>query len=99
MSSAVNVSDLPTRMHDSVFNFNVSLLADCPLLDFLQLHLIVGMNPFDQFVYPGQTIPWVKTQNAVAFLRPISDVGVGTPGPTTRVADFLCLCQIGFTFP
>src|SRR5205807_7654576 len=45
MSSAVNVSDLPTRMHDSVFNFNVSLLADCPLLDFLHLHLIVGMTP------------------------------------------------------
>src|SRR3954454_16359769 len=57
------------------------------------------MNPFDQFVDPGQTIPWVKTQNAVAFLRPIPDVGVGTPGPTARVADFLCLCQKGFTFP
>jgi hypothetical protein len=57
------------------------------------------MNSLDEFFDSGHTIPWIKAQNAVAFLRPIPDVGVGTPGPTARVAESLRFCQIGLTFP
>ena len=70
-----------------------------PLRRFPERRFIVGMNSLDEFFHSGRTIPGIKTQNAVAFLRPIPDVGVGTPGPTARVAEFLCLCQIGLTFP
>src|SRR6267154_1147574 len=63
---------------------------------FPERRLIVGMNSLDKFFGSGRTIPWVKTQNAVAFLRPIPEVGVGTPGPTARLAEFLCLCQVCF---
>src|SRR5439155_26671717 len=51
----------------------------------------------DEFFHSGQTIPWIKTQNAVTFLRPIPDVGVGTPGPTACVTEPLCFGQVGFT--
>src|SRR6267142_6799296 len=64
MTSAVNVPDDPTPMHDSIFSFNVQLLADCPLRGFLKLHSIVGMNPLEQFFDSGQTIPRVETENA-----------------------------------
>src|SRR6185369_7848968 len=66
---------------------------------FPKRRLIVAMNSLDEFIDSGQTIPWIKTQNAVTFLRPIPDVGVGAPGPTARVAEFLRFCQIGLTFP
>src|SRR5258707_7588797 len=56
--------------------------------------LIVGMNSLDEFFGSRQTILWIKTQNAAAFLRPIPDVGVGTPGPTARVAEPLRLRQV-----
>src|SRR6266403_570951 len=61
---------------------------------FPERRLIVGMNSLDEFFGSGRTIPWIKTQNAVAFLRPIPDVGVGTPGPTACVAESLRLRQI-----
>src|SRR6476646_3038477 len=61
---------------------------------FPKRRLIVGMNSLDDFFHSGRTIPWIKTQNAIAFLRPIPDVGVGTPGPTARVAESLRLRQI-----
>src|SRR5437762_10821647 len=65
-----------------------------PLGRFQERRLIVGMNSLDEFFHSRQTIPWIKTQNAIAFLRPIPDVGVGTPGPTARVAESLRFCQI-----
>ena len=52
------------------------------------------MKPLKEFFESGQTIPWIETQNTVAFLRPVPDILVWTPGPTARVAEFLCLCQI-----
>src|SRR5579864_8516571 len=52
------------------------------------------MNSPDEFFHSGQTIPWIKTQNAVTFLRPIPDVAVGTPGPTACAAESLCFCQV-----
>src|SRR5271154_1880830 len=67
-----------------------------PLDSFPERRLIVGMNSLDEFFHSGQTIPWIKTQNAVAFLRPIPDVGVGTPGPTTGLAQPLRFCQVRF---
>src|SRR6266404_2272420 len=67
-----------------------------PLGRLTEGRLIVGMNSLDEFFGSGQTIPWIKTQNAVAFLRPMPDVGVGTPGPTARMAEPLRFGQIGF---
>src|SRR5882672_10567146 len=52
------------------------------------------MNSLDEFFGSRHTIPWIKTQNSVAFLRPMSEVGARTPGPTARVAEFLSLRQI-----
>src|SRR5690348_1128300 len=70
-----------------------------PLGRFPERRLIVGMNSLDEFFHSGQTIPWIKTQNAVAFLRPMPDVSVGTPGPTACVAKSLRFCQVRFTAP
>src|SRR5271163_1328090 len=70
-----------------------------PLGRFPERRLIVGMNSLDKFFHSGQTIPWIKTQNAVAFLRPMPDVRVGTPGPTACVAKFLRFCEVRFTAP
>src|SRR5262245_55684707 len=61
--------------------------------------LIVGMNSLDEFFDSRHSIPWIKTQNAVAFVRPIPDVGVGTPGPTACVAESLRVRQIRFALP
>src|SRR5579859_4611560 len=54
------------------------------------------MNSLDEFFLPGQTIPRIKAQNAVAFLRPICDIQVWTPCPASRVAEFLRLRQVRF---
>src|ERR1700719_2798619 len=70
-----------------------------PLGRFPERLLIVGMNSLDEFFHSGRTIPWIKTQNAVAFLRPIPDVGVWTPGPTAGLAQPLCFRQVRFTGP
>src|ERR1700719_1173959 len=70
-----------------------------PLGRFPERQLIVGMNSLDEFFGLGQTIPWIKTQNAVAFLRPMPDVGVGTPGPTAGVAQSLRFRQVRLTAP
>src|SRR6478752_4552535 len=54
------------------------------------------MNPLEQFFESGQTIPWIETLNAVAFLGPILDTDFRTPGPAFRLAEFLRICQIHF---
>src|SRR6266702_1281703 len=66
---------------------------------FPQRRLIVGMNSLDEFFHSGRTIPWIKTQNAVAFRRPMPYVGVGTPGPTSCLAQPLGFRQVSFTSP
>src|ERR1700675_885879 len=66
---------------------------------FPERRLIVGMNSLDELFDSGRTIPWIKTQNAIAFLRPMPKVGVGTPCPTAGVAEFLRFCQVRFTAP
>src|SRR5258705_372183 len=99
MTSALNVPDGAIWMDNAIFNFNVYLCMRGPLGRFPERRLIVGMNSLDEFFGSRQTVPWIKTQNAVAFLRPIPDVGVGTPGPTARMAECLRLGQIGLTFP
>src|SRR5260370_36687480 len=99
MSSAVNVPDGATGMHEAVVRFKLYLFTDLPLHQLFNPGLVIGMNPLEQFFESGQTIPWIETLNAVAFLRPVPDVGVGTPGPTARLAEFLRLRQIGLTFP
>src|ERR1700752_65449 len=68
-----------------------------PLCRFSEHLLIVGMNALEEFFEWRQTIAWIKTQNAVAFLRPIPKASVGTPGPTTRMAELLRLRQVRFT--
>jgi hypothetical protein len=45
----------------------------------------------------GQTTLWIETQNTVAFLRPVSDTILWTPGPTAGLAQPLRFRQVGFT--
>src|SRR6266446_7835154 len=96
MTNAVNVPDGATRIHNAIIYFFVIVFMRGPLGRLPEGRLIVGMNSLDEFFGSGQTIPWIKTQNAVAFLRPMPDVGVGTPGPTARMAEPLRFGQIGF---
>src|SRR6202040_4263130 len=99
MTNAVNVPDGATRMHNAIIHFFVQFVMPGPLGRFPEGRLIVGMNSLDEFFHSGRTIPWIKTQNAVAFLRPIPDVGVGTPRSTACVTEFLRFCQIRFIGP
>src|SRR5258705_9088149 len=86
MSRGMNVPNGATWMHEAVVRFKLYLLTDHPLYQSFQLGLVIRMNPLEQFFESGQTIPWIETLNAVAFLRPIPDVSVGTSRPTARVA-------------
>src|SRR5882672_6462544 len=99
MSSAVNVPDGASGMHEAVVRFKLYLLTDRPLHQFFQLRLVIRMNPLEQFFESGQTIPWIETLNAVAFLRPILDTDFRTPCPASRLAEFLRICQIRFALP
>src|SRR5882757_6862726 len=99
MTNAVNVPDGATRMHNAIIDFFVGHFMRGPRGRCPKRRLIVGMNSLDEFFGSGQTIPRIKTQNAVAFLRPIPDVSVGSPGPTARVAESLRLRQVGFAAP
>src|SRR6266403_1635867 len=99
MTNAVNVPDGATWMHNAIINFLVKIAMPGPLGRFPERRLIVGMNSLDELFDSGRTIPWIKTQNAIAFLRPMPKVGVGTPGPTAGVAEFLRFCEVRFTAP
>src|SRR6185369_5400699 len=99
MSSAVNVPDGATGMYEAVVRFKLDLLTDHPLPQFFQPGLVIRMNPLEQFFESGQTIPWIETLNAVAFLRPILDTDFRTPCPASRLAEFLRLGQIRFAAP
>src|SRR5208283_4919976 len=52
------------------------------------------MNPLKEVFESGQTILWVETQNAVAFLGPVPDILVWTPCPTACLAESLRLRQV-----
>src|SRR5882762_5175891 len=54
------------------------------------------MKPLKEFFESGQTIPWIETQNTVAFLRPVPDIVFWTPCPASRLAEFLRLGKISF---
>src|SRR6267378_2210835 len=99
MTNAVNVPDGATRMHNAIIHFFVGIFMLGPVGRFPERRLIVGMNSLDEFFGSGKTIPWIKTQNAVAFLRPMPDVGVWTPCPTAGVAQPLRFCQVSFAAP
>src|SRR6185295_4216745 len=99
MTYDANVPDGATHMHDAVFRFKVFLLTDGLLGQFTKPRSIVGMNRCEECFGSRQTIPWIETQNAVAFLRPVSDVFIGTPGPTARLAESLRLRQISLAAP
>src|SRR6266436_3190707 len=55
------------------------------------------MNPLQEIFEPGQTILWIETQNTVAFLRPVPDIVVWTPCPTSCLAESLRFRQVRFT--
>src|SRR5260370_33800085 len=57
------------------------------------------MKPLKEFFESGHTIPWIETQNTVAFLRPVPDILVWTPCPTAGVAQPLRFRQVRFTAP
>src|ERR1700755_2221909 len=98
MTDDANVPDFATLMHDAVFRFKAFLLTDGPLGQFNKPRSIVGMNRPEECFGSGQTIPWIETQNSVAFLRPVSDVLIGTPGKTARVPEPLRFRQVRFTY-
>src|SRR6266404_6110098 len=94
MSRGVNVPDGAIWMHEAEVRFKLDLLTDHPLHQFFQLGLVIRMNPLEQFSESWQTIPWIETLNAVAFLRPILDTEFRTPCPASRLAEFLRLGKI-----
>src|SRR5260370_33303713 len=55
------------------------------------------MNPLKEVFESGQTILWIETQNTVAFLRPVPDILLRTPGPTAGLAQPLRCRQLRFT--
>src|SRR3954469_16513972 len=56
------------------------------------------MNPLKEVFESGQTILWTETQNTVAFLRPVPDILLWTPGPTAGLAQPLRFRQVRFTY-
>src|SRR4051812_34048029 len=85
-------------MDNAIFKFNVDFLTNGPLGDFPVPHLIVGVNSLKDCSELGQTLPRIKTQNSVAFIRPVPDTIRTTPGPTACVADSLRFRQVRFTY-
>src|ERR1700722_3881927 len=55
------------------------------------------MKPPKKVFESGQTILWIETQNTVAFLRPVPDILLRTPGPTAGLAQPLRFRQVRFT--
>src|SRR5712691_8409047 len=55
------------------------------------------MKPLKEVFESGQTILWIETQNTVAFLRPVPDILLWTPGPTAGLAQPLRFGQVRFT--
>src|SRR5260370_13422962 len=55
------------------------------------------MKPVKKVFESGQTILWIETQNTVAFLRPVPDILLWTPGPTAGLAQPLRFRQVRFT--
>src|SRR6202795_3041368 len=55
------------------------------------------MKPLKEVFESGQTILWIETQNTVAFLRPVPDTLLWTPGPTAGLAQPLRFRQVRFT--
>src|SRR6266849_4636623 len=86
-------------MHDAIVRLPLCLLADSRLDYFPETGLVVGMKPLKEVFESGQTILWIETQNTVAFLRPVPDILVWTPGPTAGLAQPLRFRQVRFTAP
>src|ERR1700692_3195421 len=55
------------------------------------------MNPLKEIFESRQTTLWIETQNAIAFLRPVPDILLWTPGPTAGLAQPLRFRQVRFT--
>src|SRR5258705_13944069 len=56
------------------------------------------MKPLKEVFESGQTILWIETQNTIAFLRPVPDILLRTPGPTAGLAQPLRFRQVRFTY-
>src|SRR6266849_6320197 len=84
-------------MHDAIVRLPLCLLADSRLDYFPEAGLVVGMKPLKEVFESGQTILWIETQNTVAFLRPVPDILLWTPGPTAGFAQPLRFRQRRFT--
>src|SRR6266446_3189654 len=97
MTYDVNVPDWAIRMHDAVVRLPLCLLADSCLDQIPEAGLVVGMKPLKEVFESGQTILWIETQNTVAFLRPVPDILLWTPGPTAGLAQPLRFRQVRFT--
>src|ERR1700722_1821887 len=96
MTYDVNVPDGATRMHDAIFGFPLCLVVDGCLDYFSEAGLVVGMNPLKELFESRQTILCIETEYTVAFLRPVPNIVVWTPCPTSCLAEPLRLRQIRF---
>src|SRR6185369_3371768 len=99
MTGGVNVPEGAIGMYKPVVIFELYLFSGHPLHQFFQLGLVVRMNPAEQFFESRQTIPRIETVNAVEFLGPILDTKFRTPGPASRLAEFLRLGEVMLAAP
>src|SRR3984893_12268016 len=97
MTYDVNVPYGAIRMQDAVVRLPLCLLADSRLDYFPEAGLVVGMKPLKEVFGSRETILRIETQNTVAFLRPVPDILLWTPGPTAGLAQPLRFRQVRFT--
>jgi hypothetical protein len=91
----MNVSDKTIWMQYVVVRLPLCLLSDSSQGYFPKAGLVVRMEPLKEVFEAGRAILWIESQNTVAFLRPVPNILVRTPGPTACLAEFLRLRQIG----
>src|SRR6266853_129231 len=93
MAHHVDDSNLAAGMDDSVIQLELRLLAHRCLAGFPKFGLIIRMDALKECFESRFSTVRVKTQHAVAFLGPVSNLaGGGRPCPTARMAEPLRFC-------
>src|SRR6266851_5699577 len=93
----VDVPDLAAGMNDSVIELEPRFVTRCSLGRFPKFGLIIRMDALKESFESRLSTVRVKTQYAVAFLGPESDLSRSRgPCPTACVAEPLCFGQISF---
>src|SRR5215472_9118194 len=96
----MDVPDCRIRKQNPELQVIIRLLVDGSIDCRLPLSSVLGMNPLKPFFPGGHPNLWIKTINAIAFLRQIHDLPWGyLPNQTSHVAKSLRLCQMSLTPP